>query len=225
MAAKAKFLFDNDFGDGAGAKVVEATISGELHKAALAEAEARAYRNGVNAAEAKATAELKTEAERRSAASFERIAAALESLAGRLKAIEDRFEAESVEVAVAVARKLAPQLIAREPLAELTALATDCFGELLRAPHVVVRVNEGLYAAAREKLEDIARARGFEGRLVVLGEPEIPEGDCRIEWADGGLKRDRAATEAAIAEVVERYVCVRHGVSIPYPALSVRSEQ
>jgi len=225
MAAKAKFLFDDDFGGGAAAKAAEAAVSEAAHKAALAEAEARGYRNGVNAAEAKATAELKTEAERRSAAAFERIAAALASLADRLKAIEDRFEAESVEVAVAVARKLAPQLIEREPLAELTALATECFGELLRAPHVVVRVNEGLYAAAREKLEDIARSRGFEGRLVVLGEPDIPEGDCRIEWADGGLKRDRVATEAAIAEVVNRYVCVRHGVPIPYPELPVRPEQ
>jgi flagellar assembly protein FliH len=224
MAAKAKFLFDDDFGDGA-AKVVEATVSEDAHKAAVADAEARGYRNGVNAAEAKTAAELKTEAERRSAAAFERIAAALESLRDRLKGVEDRFEAESVEVAVAVARKLAPQLIAREPLVELSALATECFCELLRAPHIVVRVNEALYAVAREKLDDIANARGFEGRLVVLGEPEIAIGDCRIEWADGGLKRDRAATEAAIAEVVERYVCVRHGVSIPYPALSVRSEQ
>src|SRR5262249_6028801 len=157
-------------------------------------------------------------------AAFERIAAALDALAGRLKTVEDRFEAEAVEVAVAVARKLAPSLIARQPLAEIAALATECFNELLKAPHVVVRVNEGLYASARENLEDIARARGFEGRLVVLGEPDIPLGDCRIEWADGGLKRDRAATEAAITEAVERYVIARLGVPIPYPELFPRSD-
>ena len=34
-------------------------------------------------------------------------------------------------------------------------------------------------------------ARGFEGRLVVLAEPEIAPGDCRIEWADGGVVRDQ----------------------------------
>jgi flagellar assembly protein FliH len=230
MAARPKFLFDDDFGDGAAAKVVaptvvEPTVAETVHRAAVAEAEARGYRSGLNAAEATATAQLKTETERRTASSFERIAGAFEALAGRLKDVENRFEAEAVEVAVAVARKLAPQLIAREPLAEIAALATECFGELLRAPHVVVRVNEGLYAAAREKLEDIARARGFDGRLVVLGEPDIPIGDCRIEWADGGLKRDRAATEAAITDAVGRYVNVRRSASTPHPELSTRSEQ
>ena len=53
-----------------------------------------------------------------------------------------------------------------------------------------MRVNDSLYAAAREKLDDIARAHGFEGKLVVLGEPSVGVGDCRIEWADGGVNRE-----------------------------------
>jgi len=47
------------------------------------------------------------------------------------------------------------------------------------------------------------------GRLVVLAQPDIAPGDCRIEWADGGLVRERAAAEAVIAEAVSRYVAVR----------------
>ena len=31
-------------------------------------------------------------------------------------------------------------------------------------------------------------------------------GDCRIEWADGGIKRDEAATLSAINDTVARYV-------------------
>jgi flagellar assembly protein FliH len=216
MAAPAKFLFDVDFGTGQSARETEKAVAA-AHQAALAAAEQRGYRNGVAAAEA----QIRTETERKTAAALERIAAAIGELGGRLKAVESRFEAEAVEVAVAVARKLAPALIAREPLAELTALATRCFGELIKAPHVVVRVNDTLYAAAKESLEDIARARGFEGRLVVLGEPDIAIGDCRIEWADGGLNRDLAATEAVIAEAVGRYVDVRRGDADPNP----RSDQ
>ena len=88
-------------------------------------------------------------------------------------------------------------------------MASECFRELIAAPHIAVRVNDALYSAAREKLEAIARAAGFEGRLVVLAEPGIALGDCRIEWADGGLAREGAATEAAIAEAVSRYVAAR----------------
>jgi flagellar assembly protein FliH len=221
MATQAKFLFDADFSDGPRPKQAEPAITADAHQAALAEAEARGYHSGVTAAEA----QLRTEAERQTAAALARIASGLEQLAASLKNVEDRFEAEAVEVAVAVARKLAPQLIAREPLAEIAALASECFRELLKAPHVVVRVNEGLYATARESLEDIARARGFEGRLVVLGEPDIQAGDCRIEWADGGLTRNRAATEAAVVEAVERYVIVRRGVTIPHPEFATRPNQ
>ena len=46
---------------------------------------------------------------------------------------------------------------------------------------------------------------------MVLAEPDIALGDCRIEWADGGVTRDSAATEAAIDEAVARYVAARRG--------------
>jgi flagellar assembly protein FliH len=72
-------------------------------------------------------------------------------------------------------------------------------------------VNDALYSAAREKLEAIARAAGFEGRLVVLAEPGIALDDYHIEWADGGAHRDSAATETAIADAVARYVSARRG--------------
>ncbi len=65
----------------------------------------------------------------------------------------------------------------------------------------------------REKLDEIARAHGFEGRLVVLGEPGIGAGDCRIEWADGGVNRDAAAADAAIGEAVARYISARRSVA------------
>ena len=53
--------------------------------------------------------------------------------------------------------------------------------------------------------------QGFDGRLIVLAETGLAPGDCRIEWADGGLTRDRAATAAAIGEAVTRYVAARRG--------------
>ena len=130
----------------------------------------------------------------------------------------------AAKVAVAVARKLAPELIAREPFAELSALAAGCFRHLVAAPHVVVRVNDALQERARELLEETARAGGFDGRLVVLAEPEIAAGDCRIEWADGGVKRDRATIEGAIEEAVARYVAARRG-EVYMPEVSWRAER
>jgi flagellar assembly protein FliH len=203
MGAPAKFLFDVDFAAGADRK--PAPVSLAEHTAKLAEAETGAHRRGY----AEAQADAKVEFDRRMADAMERIAANLAEANSTLKAIETRLECEAVQVAVAVAKKLSPALLAREPFAEISALASECFRELVTAPHIAVRVNDALYAEAREKLEDIVRAKSFQGRLVVLAEPDIAVGDCRVEWADGGINRNAAGAEAAIDAAVTNYIGAR----------------
>ena len=200
MAAPAKFLFDMDFSAPDKTRERPATPAEIAQK--VASAEARAYREGYDAA----LREAKVESDRRSALALEEIGIAIKGIAARFSGIETRMETEAVDVAVAVARKLCSALIAREPLGEVTALVRDCFSQLVSTPHLVVRINDSLYEAAHERIERLAKQSGFEGRLVILAEPEIETGDCRIEWADGGVVLERAAIEAKIDELVGRYV-------------------
>jgi flagellar assembly protein FliH len=202
MPPPAKFLFDQDF---AVAAEVKPAVPLAAHEAGLAEADAAGYRRGFAAAKV----EILVEAEQRSAAALAHIAATLENVVRGLSGVEARLETEAVDVAVAVAKKLAAALIEREPLAEISALAMDCFRHLVNAPHVVVRVNDAQHGSVGKPIEEMVRNRGLAGHLVVLAEPDIQIGDCRIEWADGGVNRDRGATEAAIDEAVARYVEAR----------------
>src|SRR5262249_39981938 len=151
------YLFDNDFAGGGERKP---SIPLSEHAQKLKEAETTGHNRG--------RAEAKTEAEARTAAALERIASALTAIDGSLTAIEARLETEAIEVAVAVASKLAPALLAREPFAEIAALATDCFRHLVACPHVVVRVNDALQGVARQELDEIIRRQGLESRLVIL---------------------------------------------------------
>lgn len=200
MKATAKYLFDEDFASGE--KPTITVVEAERRRA---DAEAQAHRKGFSAGEAKA----QQEAAQRAAAALTVIADSLTRLDRALAGIEARLETEAVEVAVAVANKLAPELIAREPFAEISALATECFRHLVKTPHIAVRIGPDIYDLAKEKLEKIAQARGFEGRLAVLADEGLKAGDCRIEWADGGINRDREATLATIDDVVGRYVAAR----------------
>jgi flagellar assembly protein FliH len=204
-ATPAKFLFENDFTPGGGEKKPLMTL--DDHAAKLKAAEAAAFARGV----AQGAAEARAEAEQRSLAVIERIAAAMGALDQQIEAVEAKFETEAVEVAVAVARKLAPELVSQEPFAEIAALAIGCFRNLVKCPHVVVRVNDALHETAREKLDEIVRRCSPDTKLVLLAEPEIAPGDCRIEWADGGIDRDSAAVAAAIDEAVSRYIDARRG--------------
>ena len=48
----------------------------------------------------------------------------------------------------------------------------------------------------------MARERGFEGRIIVLGDDGMSPGDVRIEWADGGVVRDAGAVDEAVQRVL-----------------------
>jgi flagellar assembly protein FliH len=200
MASTAKFMFDEDFATG-----TKPTITVLEADRRRADAEAVAHRKGFAAGLAQAHGE----ADQRIAAALSVIAEGFARLDHALSGIETRLETEAVEVAVAVAAKLAPELIAREPFAEISTLANECFHQLVAAPHVVVHIGADIFDMANEKLTEIAQAKGFEGRLVVLADETMKPGDCKIEWADGGVNRDSAATLAAIDEAVGRYVAAR----------------
>jgi len=200
MKTAAKYMFDEDFASGG--KPTITLVEAERRRA---DAESVAYRNGFAAGEAQAQSEIA----QHTASALAVIADGLDRIHRALGGIEARLETEAVEVAVAVAGKLAPELIAREPFAEISALAIECFRHLVKTPHVSVRIGADLYAEAKEKLEEIAQARGFEGRLVVQPDAALAAGDCRIEWSEGGVTRDRAATLAAVDDVVARYVAAR----------------
>jgi len=148
-------------------------------------------------------------------ATLEEIGISIRAIAGRFSTIEERMETEAVDVALAVARKLCTELIAAEPLTEMMALVSDCFRHLTATPHLVVRINDALYDAARARIEHLARQSGFEGKLVILAEPDIATGDCKIEWADGGVTLDRATIDAKINELVGRYLASRNQAGIP----------
>lgn len=202
MKATAKFLFDDDFATGE-----KPTISVVEAERRRADAESMAYRNGFAAGQEQA----RSEAGERVAAALTAIADGLDHIHQALGGIEAQLETEAVEVAVAVASKLAPELVAREPMAEISALATECFRHLVSTPHIVVRIGADIYETAKGKLEEIARARGFEGRMMVACDEAMRPGDCRIEWTEGGVVRDEAKMLTMINDAVARYVAARTG--------------
>lgn len=202
MGEPAKFLFDVDFSNPSSR--ADAASAADIARR-VAEAEARGHRHGV----ATGLAQANAESARRTALALEQIASGLGNVAGRFADVEARMETEAVEVAIATARKLCTELMRTEPLAEVMALVADCMRQLVSTPHLVVRVSEAAYQDTKESVEVIAQRYGFDGRLVILAEPEIMSGDCKIEWADGGIVLDRAATETKISELVERYMASR----------------
>ena len=182
-----KYLFDCDFRSPGGGKNL-----------AQQQAEERAFAQGL--AEGRRQAALEPEAQL--AAAMRRLADAAVSLLASRDAHQTHLEEEALAFAATLGRKLAGRALAAQPLEAIADAARASFQHLRGVPHLVVRVNDALVDAVESRAQRLCRDHGYEGRLVVIGEPEIAPGDGRIEWADGGIVREQARIEAAVEQAL-----------------------
>ena len=186
------FLFETDFRRPRPS--ADALRAAEEAAHAVAAALARGLQEGRIQAEAQVQGRL--------ADAMTRLSLAAVGLLAQADAREAEREAQAVEIAVLIARKVAGDALDAVPLAGIGEAARTALQHLRGVPHLVVRVHESLVEEAEALVRRLARERGYEGRLVVLGDPETALGDARIEWADGGIVRERARIEAAVGEAL-----------------------
>jgi flagellar assembly protein FliH len=191
MKKASPFLFERDFRDPSGAS--DAKHTAEMH-AAEQRGLARGTAEGRRAAEADHGARL--------AAALDSLAAAAEQLLSGADRHRAEVEADAVAFALALGRKLAGEALEAQPLAPIAEAASAAFQHLRGVPHLVVRVNDALVEPVAKLVRQLAADRGFEGRLVVLGEPDIAPSDVRLEWADGGLVREQSRIDDAVLKLM-----------------------
>lgn len=163
-------------------------------------------------ARTKAFTEGKAEGVRESMATIERQAsAALAAIGQQLVVLTEAQEkanhdhqVEAMTVAVAVVRKLFPDMASHNALGEVERLVNSAMERLTADARVTIRVADVLKAPLEERLATVVQTTGFEGRLLVIADSGLAPGDCRLDWGDGGADRDTAALWREIDEILER---------------------
>ncbi|WP_150494598.1 FliH/SctL family protein [Roseibium aquae] len=211
MVSPSKFLFDVDFAappepeELPSAEPEIPMIPVNEHNRLLQEAKAQAFEQG----RMQALQEHQSHQDRLLTEEVGHLVGAVGRVLGELEEDQAALEKDAASLAFLVARRLCAHLIARQPLAEIVALVSGALGPLRRAPHLVIRIHERDVEALKKRLDPIVMEKGYDGRLVILGEPDIARGDCRIEWADGGIIRDRKALEREIDARIKAYLQAR----------------
>ena len=193
-AAPMRFNFDLDLGH---REEKNRVLTDSAVEALIAEARAAGYAEGQAAGEQNATAKATRQLASSAAALGDRVA----TFAAEIDNMRKANLADAIDLAAAIAKKLAAAMLSERPTGEIEALIAECLASIDGAPHLVIRCNPDLCDAVREIATQRAAVAGFAGRLVVLGEPEITRGDCRLEWVNGGLVRDM---EALVREIDQR---------------------
>jgi len=207
-ASPAKFRFDLDLGH-------QQERNSTLSEGALAQLIAAARADGVQQGIAEGQRSATVKAAERIAQAAEKLATQTAALNAALDDTRHETLAEAVGLAAAIGRKLAGQLMAEQPVAEIEALVAECLASLDGVPHLVIRCAPELADAVREMALARIASSGFAGRLVVMGDPEQALGDARLEWVDGGIVRERAALEAEIDARIANFLAARRGPTDP----------
>lgn len=201
----AKFTFDLDLGR---RQEKNRLLTESAMARLISEARDSGFKEGFDAGEQSVAAKAARQLATTAAELGDRVAA----MAAEIDDARKIALADAVDLGATVAKKLAGALVSRQPLAEIEQLIAECLVSIDRAPHLVIRCGTELADGVRDTAGARVQASGFAGRLVVMGDPEIAAGDCRIEWVDGGLVRDRQAILRDIDDRIAAFIAAR-GIS------------
>lgn len=126
------------------------------------------------------------------------IGALLKNLAN----VEKEQDGMMRSIVMAVARKILPDFAARNGMAEIEAVLSEALREMAREPRLVIRVHESQLDAVNEHAQALAAQRAYPGKLIILADDHVAAGDCRIEWADGGIERNTQALMETVEQTV-----------------------
>lgn len=205
MAQPARFTFDLDLTHRP--KVPTPSVPEDVVVQLIAQAREEAFAEGFAAGE--------TSAANRAAKAVSDAALSIAGQSANMAAaLDDANKAhlrDAVGLAASVGRKIAVSLMLRQPTAELDALIAECMQNLAGVPHLVIRCHPDIADAIRDIATAHMATSGFDGRLIVMGDPDQPMGDGRLEWIEGGLVRDIEAISQDIDNRISAYLAAYAG--------------
>jgi flagellar assembly protein FliH len=193
-----KFMFDRSFDDAAIVHRAQerkpVVLKPEQYDALKQESFDAGFAEGQKAGKDAQTAHLD--------ATVAKIDASMGILIKSIAALAEEQQLHTRQLALSIVKKMLPQFAARNGMQEIEALLNDSIREMAREPRLVVRVQESEFDAVNERVQAIATQRAYSGKVIVLADAEIQAGDCRIEWADGGVERNSHSTMQSIEQTL-----------------------
>jgi flagellar assembly protein FliH len=185
-----KYTFDQDFSSGSSRK----RITPDDISAAQSDGYERGFQAGQEAAQQHLIALIN------------QLGLQAAELLTQMDHIHVSCEKNVVDFALRFARKIGGAAIERAPIAPIAEAVESCFEYVNQAPHLAVRIHESLIEETEAVLKRLSAERGFEGRIIVLGDPDIAKGDVHLEWADGGVSRSFAQIDEALTSAVTTWL-------------------
>lgn len=128
------------------------------------------------------------------------IRAALDNSHAEIEAVR----AEAAEIAMAMARKIAPAALSALPAGDVEIALRQAMHQAIGEPRITLRAAPAVVEVLEARLADIAHEEGYEGRVMIAADSAMQGADCRIEWRGGGAERSEQTIEEALTALIAR---------------------
>ncbi len=116
------------------------------------------------------------------------------------------MERQAAELALSVARAMAPAAMARFPFDELDQMIQRCLDEVRGEAPLCIMVAPMLVEPLSQRLAGLDGGAAAAGNIAVRPDPALGPGDARIEWDEAGLVFDQARILAEVEASFERFM-------------------
>jgi len=144
--------------------------------------------------------------EGRCAQSLQAVASQMQLILSRLANESEALRNEAVVLAMTAAKKIAGEALNAYAAETVESAVREAVFDLRSEPRFTVRCSEDLVEMLAERLEQTARDAGFDGAILVRGEPGMQGADVRLEWGNGAIQRTTADIESQLDEIVARWL-------------------
>jgi len=115
---------------------------------------------------------------------------------------------DAINAGIAVVRKCFPQMNVEQGINEIESMIGQVLSQVLEEPRIIIHVHNHIKVPLSQRMSAITQHAHFEGRVVIRDDPELPEGDCRIEWSNGEAERDMGKIWQQIDEIIKSNLAV-----------------
>ena len=189
-----KALFDRDFdredeeARAAATRARSAVYTAEDMAEACELARQEAFEEGRAEGQREAAAAAAESDRMRRTEAMERITAGVEALLRDTDVHAAELEKQVLTFALAVFEKMAPELMENQGARRAETEVRAALGVALGTSAVRIFLSSENFEAMAERLEEGGRSLGHDGRIDVIPDPEMGQGDARVEWDNGFMQ-------------------------------------
>ena len=158
-------------------------------------------------------AEVMSGIEREITSSLDTISLKLESLMQVHKKWTEAMNKDTLRLAHAIMKKLAPQLTRNGELNEVERTIAHAFEFINNQPKVLIQISQHLKKPIQEKIDLITSRAHFDGQVILIVNNELVGDDCRIKWDSGEMERSMSTTWDQIDKIVDRVITETEALS------------